>query len=124
MLLFQFGVRCVSTSQERNINEGGSTVSSRVPMSCQVIDVHDCRSPLVQGGLDIPIRVTVTMDLRESNIQVMEKYEDLVNECYKEPVNGVFNNVTTSVLEALISDDGESDTESGAEQETKEGVGE
>ena len=97
-------------------------------MSCQVIDVHHRRSPLVQGGLEIPIRVTVTMDLGESNVQVMKKYEDLVNEHYKEPVNGIFDDVTTSVLEALMSDDDdddESDTESGAEQEreAEEGVG-
>ena len=41
-----------------------------------------------------------------------------MNEHYKEPVNGTFGNVTTSVLEAQISDDednDESDTESGTE---------
>ena len=95
-------------------------------VSCQVMDVHHRRSPLVQGGLEIPIRVTVTMDLGESNVQVMKKYEDLVNEHYKEPVNRMFDDVTTSVLEALMSDDDdESDTESGAEQEheAEEGVG-
>ena len=87
-------------------------------MSCQVIDVCHCRSPLVQGGLKIP-PVTVTMDLGESNVQVMKKYKDLVNEHYKKPVNGMLDDVMTSVLEALISDDedDESDTDSAAEQE-------
>ena len=79
-------------------------------------------TPLVQGGLETSIQVTVTMDLGESNIQVMKKYEDLVNEHNKEPVN---DDVTKS---ALISDneDDESDTESGYEQEHEadEGVGE
>ena len=92
-------------------------------VSCQVTDIHHRRSPLVQGGLEIPIQVTVTMDLGEGNVKVMKKYEDLVNEHYKEPVNGTFDDVTTSVLEALLSedeDDDGSDTESGAEPDEHE----
>ena len=53
----------------------------------------------------------------------MKKYEDLVSEYYKEPVNGTFDDVTTSVLEALLSedeDDDGSDTESGAEPDEHE----
>ena len=67
-------------------------------------------------GLEIPIRVTVTMDAGEANVQVIKRYKDLVNEHYKEPVNGNFDDVTASVLKALMSDVAESDTES----ETKE----
>ena len=33
----------------------------------------------------------------------MKGYEELVNENYKEPVNGLFDDVTASVLEALAS---------------------
>ena len=87
-------------------------------MSRQVTDIHHRRSPLVQGGLEIPIQVTVTMDLGEGNVKVMMKYEDLVNEQYKESVNGTFDDVTKSVLEALLSeneDDVWSGTESRAE---------
>ena len=86
-------------------------------MTCQVTDVHHRRSPLVQGGIEIPIQVTVVMDLAgegNCNVQVIKKYEDLVKEHYKEPVNGTFDDVTASVLEALMSDD-ETDTESEAE---------
>ena len=75
-------------------------------------------SPLVQDGLEIPIWVAVTMDLGESKVQVMKKYENVVNEYYREPVNRTFDDMTTSVLEALMSDDeddDESDAESGAE---------
>ena len=39
-----------------------------------------------------------------------ERYKELVNEHYKEPVNGLFD-VTTSVLKALVPDEPESDVE-------------
>ena len=40
-----------------------------------------------------------------------EKYEELVNEHYKEPVSGLFDDVTASVLRTLVSDKSESDVE-------------
>ena len=62
-------------------------------------NAHHQRSPLVQGGLKIPVLVTVTMELGNNNVQVMKKYKHLVNEHYKEPVNGQkFDDVTASVL--------------------------
>ena len=51
------------------------------------------------------------MELGENNMQVMKRYWELVSECYKEPVNGLFDNVTTSVLKALVSEESESDVE-------------
>ena len=51
-------------------------------------DAHHRRSPLVQGGLEIPVLVTVIMELGNNNVQVIKKYEELVNEHYKEPSNG------------------------------------
>lgn len=89
-------------------------------VSCQVISVCYRRSPLVQGGLEIPVRVTVDMDIGDSNTQVLKKYEELVTEHYKEPENGTFDDVTASVLAALMSGDeeeDESDSESGPEDE-------
>lgn len=85
-------------------------------VSCQVTDIHHRRSPLVQGGLEIPIQVMVTMDLGEGNVKVIKKYEDLVNEHYKEPVNGTFDDVTKSVLEVLLSKD---DDDDGSDMESK-----
>ena len=49
------------------------------------------------------------MELGEINVQVMKGYEELVNEQYKQPVNGLFVNVTASVLKAPVSDNSESD---------------
>ena len=84
-------------------------------VSCKVIDAHYRRSPLVQGGLEIPIRVTVDMDIAESNSRALKKYEELVSEHCKEPVNWTFDDVTASVLEALHSDDDSDTEESGGE---------
>ena len=47
------------------------------------------------------------MELGENNVQIMKRYEELVNEHYKEPVNRLFD-VTTSVFKALVPDESES----------------
>ena len=60
-------------------------------LSCKVTNAHHRRSLLVQGGLEIPVLVTVTMELGNNNVRVMKKYEHLVNEHYKEPVNRKFD---------------------------------
>ena len=56
------------------------------------------------------------MELGNNNVQVMKKYEELVNEHYKEPLNGKFDDVTASALKELMSDD-ESNLESESETE-------
>ena len=43
------------------------------------------RSPLIQGGLEIPAKVTVTMPGTVKNHLLMEKYKEIVNERYAEP---------------------------------------
>lgn len=78
-------------------------------VSCRVADVHHRRSPLVQGGLEIPAEITVEMDLNEDNILAMKKYESLVQEYYKEPVDGKFEDATDDILESIKSDNDEED---------------
>ena len=43
------------------------------------------RSPLIQGGLKIPVKVTVTMLGTVKNHLLMENYKEIVNERYAEP---------------------------------------
>ena len=43
------------------------------------------RSPLIQGGLEIPAKVTVAMPGTVKNHLLMEKYKEIVNERYAEP---------------------------------------
>ena len=48
---------------------------------------HYRRSPLVQGGLEIPCKVSVTIIGIVNNLLVLEKYLQLVEELYIEPKN-------------------------------------
>ena len=80
------------------------------------MDTHHWRSPLVQGGLEIPIQVTVEMDLTEKNRQYLDKYETLVGEKYKEPVDGKVEGATDSILQRLKEpEDSGDDTDSNSD---------
>ena len=57
-----------------------------------VMNTHHRRSPLVQGGLEFPIQVTVEMDLSKKNRQFLDKYE---------PVDIKFEDATDSILQRL-----------------------
>lgn len=70
----------------------------------KVLDTHHRRSPLVQGGLEIPIQLIVKMEYSPQNKDAMFKYEFLVKQCYREPVDGNFEDVTHTVLKDLESD--------------------
>ena len=43
-------------------------------LSCKVIDVHHIQSPLVQGGLEIPCKITVMMNSSEESVCAMAEY--------------------------------------------------
>ena len=58
------------------------------------------RSPLIQGGLEIPCNVVVTMPETVVNQLILEKYEKLVAEKYAEPKNEV---IIGSFLVSTIS---------------------
>ena len=62
---------------------------------------HYRRPPLVQGGLEIPCKVSVTMPGTISNLLVMEKYWQLVEELYTEPKN---EEILGSFLHAIVTD--------------------
>ena len=70
---------------------------------CNNTDANHRRSPLVQGGLEIPMRVMVAVELGESKVQAKKRYVELVNEHYEEQVNGLLDHVMTSVHKALAS---------------------
>ena len=66
-----------------------------------VKDVQFRRSPLIQGGLEIPVNVTASMESSSKNIQAVERFKSLVELSYKEPVNGNFNDCTSEILKEL-----------------------
>ena len=55
----------------------------------------------MQGGLEIPIELTIEMEYNEKNKLCVEQYESLVREMYKEPIDGVFEGATASILKGL-----------------------
>ena len=64
------------------------------------------RSPLIEGGLEIPVEVICEMDDTPKNRAIMERYKTLVTTHYKEPgQNGHFDDCTKDVLEELCDDD-------------------
>lgn len=71
----------------------------------KVVDTHHGRSPLVQGGLEILVEVTVEMAQTEKNELAIKKFEDLVTEKYKEPVNGKFDDATDAIFKRLKCDE-------------------
>ena len=84
-------------------------------VTVKVIDVHHRRSPLVQGGLEIPIKVTVQMEYTSKNKAALTEYDSLVARYYKEPVDGKYEDITKNVLSSLDSDS--SEAESGSDTE-------
>ena len=58
----------------------------------------------MQGGLKIPIQVIVKMDYSPQNKHAVLKYKSLVEQYYKEPVDGKIEDVTDTVLKDLELD--------------------
>ena len=58
-------------------------------ISLKLSSDHYRRSPLFQGGLEIPCIVTVTMAGTVRNHMVLDRYEEIVNRLYCEPKNEV-----------------------------------
>ena len=72
-------------------------------LTVKVLDTHPCRLLLVQGGLEISIQVTVKMECNSQNKDALTKYKALVNQYYKEPVDGKFEHVTATAT--ILNDD-------------------
>ena len=53
----------------------------------QLTSDHYRRSPLVQGGIEIPCKVTATIPGTVSNLLCMERYKELVKNLYTESKN-------------------------------------
>ena len=89
-------------------------------VSLKVIDEAYRRSPLVQGGLEFPVLVTIIMDYSTNNHAKIEKFEILFNELYQEPVNGKFTDATADILKTIHSDDEADELESTDEDEDED----
>ena len=70
----------------------------------------------MQGGLEIPIQVVVTMDYSQQNKDALFKYETLVQQNYTEHVDRRFKDVTEVILKDLESDEDDEETDEDLEQ--------
>ena len=48
-------------------------------------ETHYCRSPLVQGGLEIPCDLVIRMPNTMKSAELLKKYLKLFENCYEEP---------------------------------------
>ena len=87
----------------RKMGAGRKPFWPDMEVSCKVMDVHHRRSPLVQGGLEIPCKVIVEMEMTGKNYLAIDKYKQLVSDQYQEPVEGKFPDATQQILEAMKS---------------------
>ena len=77
----------------------------------KVKDTQHRRSPLIQGGLEIPIEVIVKMEYSLKNKDAMAKYDSIISHSYKEPVDGNFEDISDVIQIANDSESSESDGE-------------
>ena len=49
-------------------------------VTVKVLDMNHCRLPLIQGGLEIPVEVSIVMEHDEENKLALGIYESLVKE--------------------------------------------
>ena len=81
-------------------------------VTAKVADVNHRRSPLIQGGLEIPVMVSVVMHYTNENKRAIDAYETWVNKRYKEPVAKEYEDATTAILEGIKLDTEESEKDS------------
>ena len=79
----------------RYIVEHGASVDAFV------LATHHRPSPLIQGGLEIPIKLVVKLTDNEVNSAKLQKYRKFVYENYREPVDGKFADVTERILKLI-----------------------
>ena len=84
------------------------------------MDTAHRRSPLIQGGLEIPIEVKLEVDVSEKALSAMNRYQDLVSKHYREPVNREYENVAKKILEDLLSEENDTDLDTNDEADEDE----
>ena len=86
-----------------------------------VLATHHRPSPLIQGGLEIPIKLVVRLTDKEVNSAKLQKYLKFVDKKYKEPVDGKFADDTERILKLIGAQNtgpGEDDDDEDIEHES------
>ena len=99
----------------RYIVEHGASVDAFV------LATHHRPSPLIQGGLEIPIKLVVKLTGKEVNSAKLQKYRKFVDENYGQPVDGKFADDTERIpklIRAQNAGPGEDDDDEDIEHES------
>ena len=78
----------------------------------ELIDPQNKRSHLVQGGLEIPVKVIIEMEHSTRGSGILPRYQTHIKDNYKEPTDEKFDDCTSEILKNLAakeSSDSESD---------------
>ena len=99
----------------RYIVEHGASVDAFVRAT------HHRPSPLIQGGLEIPIKLVMKLTDNEVNSVKLQKYRKFGDENYREPVDGKFADDTERILKLIGAQNagpGEDDDDEDIEHES------
>ena len=77
------------------------TVEHGASVDAFVLATHHRPSPLIQRGLEIPIKLVVKFTDNEVNSAKLQKYRKFVDENYREPVDGKFADDTVRILKPI-----------------------
>ena len=88
------------------------------------MDTKHRRSPLVQGGLEIPVKVVIEMEATTRKREIINKSKQLVVTSYKEPdKNGLFDDCTKDIFQELQQEDDIDSDDGSSHAETDVDVG-
>ena len=79
----------------------------------EVIDPKHRRFPLVQGGLEISVKVIIEVEHNTRGREILARYQTHIRDNYKEPTDGKFDDCTSEILKNFAAEDS-SDSESHA----------
>ena len=79
----------------------------------EVIDPQNRRSPLVQGGLENPVKVIIEMEHSTRGREILARYQTHIRDNYKEPTDGNFDDCPSEILKNLAAEES-SDSDSDA----------
>ena len=67
----------------------------------EVIDPQHRRSPLVQRGLEIPVKVIIELEHSTRGREILARFQTHIRDNYKEPTDGKFDDCTSKILKDL-----------------------
>ena len=81
----------------------------------EVINPKHRTSPLVQGKLEILVKVIIEMEHSTRGREILARYQTHIRDNYKEPTDGNFDDCTNEILKNLAAEDSSDSVSDGVE---------